>query len=141
MKADNQTQKTVLATLEKFADAYGSRDVESLMATVAPDEDVVLYGTGADEKRVGPAAIEAQAKRDWEQSDSATLVFESVSVSAAGTVAWAAVDGAFAIRSQGRSMKLPARITFVLEHRDGQWLIVQMHFSMPAASQAEGSSF
>jgi hypothetical protein len=36
---------------------------------------------------------------------------------------------------------LPARITFVLEKRGEEWLIVQAHFSFPAAGQAEGESF
>jgi hypothetical protein len=38
-------------------------------------------------------------------------------------------------------MTLPARITFVLEQRGGQWLIVQGHFSFPATGQAEGEAF
>jgi len=130
-----------MASLERFSEAYAARDLNSLMKTIAPDDDVILYGTGADEKRVGPMAIELQAKRDWEQTESASIVFDAVSVSCATTVAWAAVDGAFVIRAGGQDMRLPARITFVLENRNGSWLIVQMHFSTPSGSQAHGDSF
>jgi hypothetical protein len=35
---------------------------------------------------------------------------------------------------------MPARATFVLEKRDGKWLIVQGHYSAPAAGQEEGQS-
>lgn len=46
--------------------------------------DVVLYGTGADEKRVGPDQVRAQVARDWAQSDSVALSLGWISVSAAG---------------------------------------------------------
>ena len=141
MKADSKTHKGVVATLERFSEAYARRDLKSLMATIAPDGDVILYGTGADEKRVGRKEIELQATRDWAQTEAASIVFEAVSVSGADSVAWAAVDGAFAIRASGQDMRLPARITFVLENRNGSWLIVQMHFSSPSGSQAPGASF
>jgi SnoaL-like domain len=36
---------------------------------------------------------------------------------------------------------LAGRFTTVLEQRDDRWLLVQSHFSLPAAEQAEGRSF
>jgi hypothetical protein len=111
------------------------------MACFAPDADVVMYGTGADEKRVGPDQIRLQAERDWSQSDEVSLGLDWVSVSAAGPVAWAAVDATFSVRAGGESMSFPARLTTVLENRSGDWLLVQAHFSFPAAGQEEGQSF
>jgi len=35
---------------------------------------------------------------------------------------------------------LPARMTFVLESRNDDWLIVHAHFSPPAMGQEEGAS-
>jgi ketosteroid isomerase-like protein len=94
MKADAQTAEAVGQALSKMAQAYESRDIDALMACFAPDPDGVMYGTGADEKRVGPAEV-----------------------------------------------RVPARATFVLEHRGGRWLIAQAHFSTPASGQEEGPSF
>ena len=112
-----------------------------LRAAFAPDPDVVMYGTGADEKRVGLAQIQAQAERDWSQAEAAAVTYESIAVSAAGAVAWAAADAAFRLKAAGQEMTLPARITFVLEKREAQWLVVHAHFSVPAAGQAEGESY
>jgi hypothetical protein len=42
------------------------------MALCASDADVVLYGTGADEERVGPVQIRTQVERDWSQTESAS---------------------------------------------------------------------
>jgi ketosteroid isomerase-like protein len=44
-------------------------------------------------------------------------------------------------RVDGQDLALAGRFTAVLEHRDGRWLLVQTHFSLPAAEQAEGRSF
>ena len=141
MKADAATESAVKAVLEKMSRAYAARDMESLLATISPDPDVIMYGTGADEKRLGREGVKAQAERDWSQTDAATLSDRGIAVSAAGPVAWAAMDASFEMKAGGQEMTLPARVTFVLEQRGGQWLIVHAHFSLPAADQAEGESF
>ena len=140
MKADAKTEAAVKALLTKLTESYKKKDMEALMACFAPDPDVVFYGTGADEKRIGLDGVRMQAQRDWNQTDSISMVFDDVSISAAGSVAWAAIDGAFEIGVGGQVFAMPARVTMVLEKRNGSWLIVQGHFSAPAAGQAEGES-
>jgi uncharacterized protein (TIGR02246 family) len=141
VKADSKVDSAVRSTLQTFSDAYQKRNLQDLIDCFSPDGDVVVYGTGADEKRVGAAQIKSQAERDWSQTESASIAFDWMSISAAGDVAWAAVDGAFNLRADGQDSALPARATFILERRDGKWLIVHAHFSIPSASQQEGQSF
>ena len=141
MKADAKTEAEVKAVLTRLTESYEKQDLEGLMACFAPDPDIVMYGTGADEKRIGPAGIRIQAQRDWKQAESISMAFDWMSISAAGPVAWAATDGAFKIRAGGQEFAMPARGSFVLEKRDGGWLIVHGHFSAPAAGQQEGESF
>jgi ketosteroid isomerase-like protein len=100
-----------------------------------------MYGTGADERRVGLAGIGTQAQRDWDQTDEAAMDFDRQVVSMAGDVAWASLDGAFRFSADGESMALPARATLVFERRAGRWLAVHGHFSLPAEGQEEGQSF
>jgi ketosteroid isomerase-like protein len=140
MKANSEVEAQVKGTLRKFVDAYANRDMKALMECFAPDDDVVLYGTGADEKRVGFQEMRAQVERDWAQTDSIAISFTWTSVSAAHGVAWVAADSIFSFTVGGESGTLPARLTVVLEEREGQWLIVQSHFSVPAADQEEGHS-
>jgi len=40
----------------------------------------------------------------------------------------------------GQDMAFPARFTGVFENRDGQWLVMQAHFSLPASEQDAGDS-
>lgn len=141
MKADAKTEAAVKAVLEKVTEGYANRDVAQLLSAFATDPDVVMYGTGADEKRIGLKEIQAQAERDWSQTDSAVVRYEWISVWRTGSVAWAATDASFHLKADGQEMTLPARITFVLENRNEQWLIVHAHFSLPAAGQGEGESF
>ncbi|MFO0794669.1 MAG: nuclear transport factor 2 family protein [Candidatus Brocadiaceae bacterium] len=141
MKADAKTEAAVIAVLSKFAEGYAKRDLEAVLALFAPDPDVVMFGTGADEKRVGLAEIKAQAERDWSQSEGASLTYGWTSVSAAGSVAWVAADANFKAKVGGQEITLAGRLTGVLENRGGKWLMVQGHFSLPATAQAEGESF
>lgn len=100
-----------------------------------------MYGTGADEKRIGLADIQAQTERDWSQIEAVSLIYGWTSISAAGSVAWVAADVTFNVQAGGQAMPLPARFTFVLEKRGEQWLSVHGHASLPAAEQIEGQSF
>jgi ketosteroid isomerase-like protein len=141
MTADSHTQDEVVAALQRMTVAYQKRDLEAVMAAFGSDPDVMLFGTGADEVRRGKDAIRTQVQRDWGQSDEVSLALRWGPVSAAGDVAWAWAEGSFDFRAGDVEGSLPARLSAVLERRDGQWLIVHSHFSTPAAEQVEGESF
>ena len=141
MKAEAGTETAVKAVLDKVAEGYAKQDLDLVLSAFAPDPDVVMYGTGADEKRIGLAEIQVQSERDWSQTESADITYGWTSVSAAGSVAWVVSDASFNLKTDGQEMTLPVRITLVLEKRGEQWLIVQGLFSLPAAGQSEGESF
>src|SRR5271166_6206048 len=115
MKADPQTTAAVLAVLDELNEAYKQRNLERLLALFAPDSDMVFYGTGADEKRVGLAELKMQAERDWSQSESLFWEWGWSSVSAAGSVAWVSVDAIGHAKIAGQEIALPLRVTAVLE--------------------------
>jgi len=141
MKADAKMEAAVMAVLNKFAEGYTKQDLESVLAVIAPDPDVVMFGSGADEKRVGLAEIRTQLERDWSQSEAASMRYEWTSISAAGSVAWVAAGVTFKVQAGGQEITLSGRFTAVLENCKEKWLLVQAHFSLPFAGQAEGESF
>jgi hypothetical protein len=60
MKLTEETKLGVLSTLDKIAEAFEERDLDKMMSLFSTDEDMIVMGTGADEKRVGKSeAIEA----------------------------------------------------------------------------------
>jgi ketosteroid isomerase-like protein len=141
MKASPIVDTPVRSVLTRFAEAYAERDLAKLRALFVPDSDLVLYGTGADEKRLGVAEVEVQARRDWSQTEASAIAYEWTSVSAAGPVAWVASDAKFKLKAGGQDLSFPARLTMVLENRSDQWLIAQVHCSFPATDQSQGESF
>ena len=141
MKASPPTQAAVQATLRQWKDAYSQQDVDGVLAVIAPDDDVVGIGTGPDEWRVGPEEFKAQLERDFAQSEALSVDYEPLVVSEAGPVVWVAGRATVQARVEGQGLTLTGRFTAVLEQREGRWLLVQTHFSLPAAQQAEGRSF
>jgi ketosteroid isomerase-like protein len=141
MKASPRTQAAVQATLQQWKDAYSRRNLDGALAVIAPDDDVVGIGTGPDEWRVGPEEFKAQLKRDFAQAEAVSVDYEPLVVSEAGPVAWVAGRATVQARVEGQDVTLTGRFTAVLEQRQDRWLLVQTHFSLPAAEQAEGRSF
>lgn len=141
MNADARTEGEIIAGLRDFFDAFEKRDMERVLSCFAPDPDVVMIGTGADEKRVGLQEIRTQIARDWGQSESASLELGWTSVSASGSVAWVASDLTFHARVKGKPIMMPGRLTAVLEKRGERWLLTHSHLSVPSEGQAEGESF
>ena len=141
MNADEQTTSEVKEVLTHFGESFCRRDMGSLNDLIAPDPDVTFFGTGVDEERVGIAEIKEQIQRDWAQSESASIDWDRLCVSAQGTVAWVAAHVMLKARVSGREMTIPGRITAVMDKRDGRWLIDQLHMSVPMVGQKEGHSF
>lgn len=141
MIADDQIDAAVRNVMDKFMESYTKRNLEGVLALFAPDDDVVLFGTGADEKRIGLAEIRRQVERDWSQSEAAVMSYGWISISASGSVAWMSADVTYNATIGGQELTLEGRLTNVLENRHGNWLIVQLHFSLPVSEQEEGESF
>jgi len=141
MKADSKTEAAVMTIMNQFAEAFTKRDLDAALALFAPDPDVVLIGTGGDEKRIGLAEIKALFERDFVQFEDASFKIGWHSVSAAGSVAWVVADLVIRANTGGREISLQARETAVLERRGDRWLIIQSHASLPAAGQKEGEAF
>lgn len=135
MKADNVTEKEVMSVLNKFTEYYSKQDTKSLMSLFAPDDDVVVYSTEPDEKSVGFDGIKLILDHDWSGNKSLSIEFNWTSISAAGSVSWVAADACLKVNAEGQNFIFSSRITYVLEKRGDEWLIVQGHFSIPTLKQ------
>ena len=140
MIANPTTYQSIKTALDTWAESYAKRDIKRLLAGVTPDPDLVMYGTGADEKRIGLAGLQTQAERDWSQTDAAAFILHDPLISSAGSVAWVSSDATFKVEAEGQELAFPARFTGVFEKRDEAWLVVQAHFSLPAPEQESGHS-
>lgn len=135
MKANYATEKAIMAVLEEFAESYAKQDLKTIMSLVSTDDDIIMYGTNADEKRIGFKEIKAQFERDWSQIEEPAFEYKWISISASGNVSWAAIDAVFKAKLSGQNLNFPLRVTKILEKKGDKWLIVHAHFSFPDGSQ------
>ena len=142
MKADKQTKKGVLGVLDEIKASYLGRDIDGVMRHDAQDDDVIFVMTGSDEIYTGFSAIKKVIQRDFAQSIAVTIEHLSEPVvSASGTVAWLEMHGVTRIKLLVGSVKMIGRLTAILERREGHWLFVHVHLSVPALGQKKGKSF
>lgn len=141
MEADAKTKAEVLETVRGMWKAYGRLDADGVLACYAPDPDIVVLGSGADEVYVGPKQAKKGLKRDFSQVLGVKVKLSKVRISAAGKVAWLAADCLFTAHVSGCDIDMAGRLTAVLENRKRRWLIMQSHFAMPYGGQQAGQSF
>lgn len=141
MTPDAQTQSDIQALLEKYTVDYRNHDLEGIMEDWAPDAEVVLYGTGADEKRVGWQAIRDQFARNFAEAEELAFEWQWTAIKATGQVAWLAADALVRATVNGKISEFPIRFTAIFEQINGRWYWVQRHSSAPAAGQASGIAY
>ncbi|MGB5925502.1 MAG: nuclear transport factor 2 family protein [Dehalococcoidia bacterium] len=141
MRADPKTEGAVVNIVKQGFEAFTKRDLDAVLAFFAPDPDVVVIGTGGDEKCVGLAEIRNIFERAFAQFEEASFKFGWHSVSAAGSVALLATDVTLYVKTSDRQISEQVRLTVVLEQRGDRWLIIQWHDSLPAAGQKDGQAF
>jgi ketosteroid isomerase-like protein len=140
MTANEATQAEVLSVINQFLKSYKNRDIVGLMNLTAPDDDLFLFGTNIDERRVGRDAFRLQAERDWTQTEELAFNFTWHRVSAAGSVAWVASEGLGQGKVGGQQIAFPVRMTTIMENQNNEWHIRLSHFSLPAPGAEEGNS-
>lgn len=141
MKADIKTESEIMEVLNRSLECYKTKGADKMAGLFAPDPDVMCFGTGADEKRVGLKDIRMQFERDFSQCDTILCELGWHMISSAGTVAWVAADYSVHATIKGQKEEMTMRVSIVLERRGQKWLIMHMHGSAPMAGQKEGESF
>jgi ketosteroid isomerase-like protein len=141
MIATEKTAHEIENVLKEYARAYAHKDLNAMMKIMAHDEDLIFVGTGEDEWVQGPKQLEEGFKRDLSQIDSIKVNFGDIPVSSSGNVAWTATLMTMYVQIEDEILSLEGRLSAVFEKRIDSWLIVHLHFSIPAQDQEEGQSF
>jgi uncharacterized protein (TIGR02246 family) len=140
-KTNVDIEKEKNAALESFnqwVNALQDEDAEMLESILCDDPDMVMIGTDAPEFWKGKDAFIDAQKKFFEATSESKIEIHNISVklSESGTVAWISCLMNWDILSGEQLMHLDGlRMTAVLEKRDGQWVIVQGHGSVPVSGQ------
>jgi len=141
MRADPTIEAAVVNVVKQGLEAFTKRDLDAVLASFAPDPDVIVIGTGRDEKGIGLVEIRNILGRAIGQFEEASFKFGWHSVSASGSVAMLAADVTLHVKTGDRQITEQLRLSVVLEQRGDRWVIIQWHDSLPAAGQKEGQAF
>jgi uncharacterized protein (TIGR02246 family) len=141
MRTDPKTEAAVVNVVKQCFEAFTSRDLNAVLAFFVTDPDVIVIGTGGDEKGVGLAEIRNILGRAISQFEEASFQLDWHSVSASGSVAILAADVNLYVKTSDRQITEQIRLTVVLEQRGDRWLVIQWHDSLPAAGQKKGQAF
>lgn len=127
------------AAVDQFPVALETEDVALMSRLMAHDADMVCFGTDASERWVGWDALKASVELQFAafENTKITVRDQVVKVGPSGDVAWFTEVMDWDLTAGGEPVKLEgARISGVLEKRDGAWVMVQFHTSLPVAGQA-----
>jgi uncharacterized protein (TIGR02246 family) len=92
-------------------------------------EDGVLWGTISSERRDDPAAIRDYFVTAYKALPNLTVIFEDPYIRVYGDTAVNTGYYTFSYEKDGAAQTLPARYSFTLVKRDGDWQIVDHHSS------------
>jgi uncharacterized protein (TIGR02246 family) len=92
-------------------------------------EDGVLWGTISSKRRDDPAAIRDYFVNAYKALPNLTVTFEDPYIRVYGDTAVNTGYYTFSFEKDGATQTLPARYSFTLVKRDGDWQIVDHHSS------------
>jgi hypothetical protein len=105
----------------------------------AHDTDMVSFGTDAAERFVGWEQGKESLQNAFASIENSKISIKDqvVKVHQSGEVAWFSEIIDWDLLAQGQPVKLQGiRLTGVLEKRNGNWIFVQRHASVPVVGQA-----
>jgi ketosteroid isomerase-like protein len=137
MPTDVETE--IFTFMNRVAQAYSRRDADAVLALAAPD--IIGFGSGPDEKVVGPGLMRKSLERDFSQCDGLSMKFTWMAVRSEGNVAWVAADCTIAATIKSETHTYPGRATAVVRKAGDQWQLALLHFALPAADQTAGQSY
>ena len=126
--ADEEADVTAAMNLWKDYLAKGTSEEPGEILTLYA-EDGVLWGTLSSKRRDDPAAIRDYFVNAYKALPELAVTFEDPYIRVYGDTAVNTGYYTFSYEKDGRTMTLPARYSFTLVERDGNWLIVDHHSS------------
>lgn len=134
-------EQKVMATLDEYANAYCSKDIDRLMSIFVDGNEISLIGTGADELCSERSAVEAVFRRNFKDASARRFEWGWKDISIFGEAATVAIALNIHLEIDGAQLVVPIRWTVSMVSVDGEWKWVHRHASTPAKSQDEGSAY
>lgn len=126
----------VKSVVDQFKQFWETKDMRLLSRIMAHDDDMVNFGSDKPEYFVGWDAFKQAAKEMIQVLDDVRIAVKDqvIKVHPTGNVAWFSQVWDWDLKVEGKSVHSEGqRVTGVLEKRNGQWVFVQFHNSVPVS--------
>ncbi|MDA3860033.1 MAG: nuclear transport factor 2 family protein [Melioribacteraceae bacterium] len=130
----NVEETKVKVVLDQLIKSSETKDMELTSKIYAHDSDMIIIGTDGGEYIVGWNALKDLLEKQFAGTESSKLSVKNqvIKVHDSGMVAWFSELIDWDITFEGKTDKMEGlRTTGVLEKRNGNWVIVQLHYSVP----------
>ncbi len=129
----------VNAFLDQWIGSFETEDMTLLPKLIARDSEMVFFGTDAAEIWIGYDPLMKALEKQFASTEQTKVVLRDRFIRVAGSAnaAWFSEVWDMAGKAQGQPYTIPGiRMTGGVEKRNGTWVIVQGHASIPVAGQA-----
>ncbi|MGD9346465.1 MAG: SgcJ/EcaC family oxidoreductase [Candidatus Aminicenantes bacterium] len=128
----------VQAVLNQYVEAWENLDIELFSKVFSHDDDIVIFSASPNKRYVGWEVFREDVQKSFHEMTSVEISFRDISIEvhASGNIAWLSCleDWDFVYQGQPVSDE-GARVTWILEKRNGQWVIIHAHWSMPPGEE------
>jgi len=133
IEAEKAKVKSVVDQFEQF---WETEDMDLLARIMAHDADMVNYGSDAAEHFVGWEALKESVEKMLPSLENTKITVKDqvIKVHPSGNVAWFSEVWDWDLVVEGKPVHSgDQRLTGVLEKRNGSWVLVQFHNSVPVS--------
>lgn len=138
-KVNLEAEKSnVKSIVNQFSLALETEDMDLFAKVMAHDPDMVNFGTDRAERWVGWQKLKESVEKQFASFDNIKLTVKDqvIQVNRTGNSAWFSEVVDWDMTIQGESNHIEgSRITGVLVKRNGNWVCVQFHTSIPISGQ------
>lgn len=119
--------------LDEYVESVEAENMDAYAELVSHDSAMVNFG-GFGKPIIGWDALKKVMEGQNEMLSETKIEVSGlkISISADGKLAWATCTWSLKAMMAENEVELPIRCTWVLEKREGGWIIVHFHKSMPA---------
>ena len=134
-KTDIEAEKAMVkSVVDQFEQVWETEDMGLFTKIMAHDADMVVYGSDAPEHWVGWDPLKESLEKMFPAMENTkiTIKEQTIKVHPSGNVAWFSEVWDWDLVLEGKAVRSDGqRLTGVLEKRNGNWVFVQIHNSVP----------
>jgi uncharacterized protein (TIGR02246 family) len=131
---DKPSVEEIRAVLAAHDKALNDKNLDAVMNTFSADGNTVVFGTGIEERWMGPQEIRSAYTEIFKDYDPGTLQtdcasFKTGGADDAGQMAWLAATCYAQDSLQGRKRDYKMNVSATVAKQNGQWRFVVLHMS------------